>query len=96
VTYISSRAGIGTVKSQVTGHSILKQAYITLLLTSADRTVVSSEEKKQAVITQMHSKIPCDSVISPRKVGLETEAMKIENLPQTFHCINLLALEFYN
>ena len=31
------------------GHSILKQAYITLLLTCADKTVMSSEEKKQAV-----------------------------------------------
>ena len=42
---ISVAGGIGTVKSQVMGHSILKQAHITC----ADRIVVSSEEKKQAV-----------------------------------------------
>jgi hypothetical protein len=50
---ILAAGGIGTVKSQVMGHNILKQAYITLLLTCGDRIVMSSEEKKQYSITAL-------------------------------------------
>jgi len=50
---------------------------------------MSSEEKKHAVSHNCTVKFNV-SVISPHKVGFEIQAMKIQNLPQTFHCINLI------
>jgi len=50
---------------------------------------MSTDEKTQAASHNCTVKFSV-SAISPHKVGLETEAMKTENFPQTFQCINLI------
>jgi hypothetical protein len=60
------------------------------MLSCADKIVASGEESKYAVLCNYTVKFIVKVSSPSHKAGLKTEAKKIENLPQAFHCINLI------